>query len=114
METVRVLAMIILERVLTRIQLSESSIFLLYVDKQSSIQPASLVSVILPLTNYLLNVTLPIKQTDHYLIKTFLRVILFMNDNVLSNAVVYPIDHELCHGNVRETSLHSRHHQSKS
>ena len=42
----------------------------------------ALESAVLPFTEYLLDIKLPIKQTDHYAIRLFLRIVLFLNDRV--------------------------------
>ena len=46
------------------------------------LDPKALVGVIAPLSNYLLTVSQPVSQTDHYLMKAFLRMVLFFNSEV--------------------------------
>ena len=46
------------------------------------LDPKALVGIIAPLSNYLLTVSQPVSQTDHYLMKAFLRMVLFFNSEV--------------------------------
>lgn len=86
-ESVRVLSVITIDRILTKYEPSHNCVVEWCVEdnSQSSVLAASqLEPLIIPLTNYLLNVSMPLKQTDHYLIKTYLRIVLFMNEKVLN------------------------------
>lgn len=64
--------------------------------------------LIVPLTDYLLNVTMPLKQTDHYLMKTFLRIVLFMNVEVAS-PLRFSVDPPLRQGAHSEAGVHPLH-----
>lgn len=50
--------------------------------EKAEIDVNALESTVLPFTEYCLDIKLPIKQTDHYAIRLFLRIVLFLNDRV--------------------------------
>ena len=86
-ESVRVLSVITIDRILTKYQPSrdyQREPILEANSVESVLVPSHLESFIIPLTDYLLNVSMPLKQTDHFLIKTYLRIVLFMNEKVFS------------------------------
>ena len=61
--------------------------------EKTEIDVNALESAVLPFTEYCLDIKLPIKQTDHYAIRLFLRIVLFLNDRVpffLSSSIADP------------------------
>ena len=81
-ESVKIVCVVLIERILIKYQKrgfahDRSSI------EKNEIPCSDLEQVIFPLAEYLLDIKLPIKQTDHYFIRLFLRIILFMNTQVV-------------------------------
>ena len=71
-ESVKIVCVVLIERILIK-----------YQKQKNEIPCSDLEQVIFPLAEYLLDIKLPIKQTDHYFIRLFLRIILFMNTQIL-------------------------------
>ena len=60
-----------------------------------AVTPAELKSIIPDLSTILLTVSMPLKQTDHYFIKTFLRIVLFMNTEVCKSTNLLVLSFEI-------------------
>ena len=80
-ESVKIVCVVLIERILIKYQKRSFARDLSSTEK-NEIPCNDLEQVIFPLAEYLLDIKLPIKQTDHYLIRLFLRIILFMNTQV--------------------------------
>ena len=111
-ESVRVLSVITIDRILTRFQMSQVRMIDSCLESNSQnqvITPSQLEPLIVPLTNYLLTVSMPLKQTDHYLIKTYLRIVLFMNEHVHSSEYSSTLDSPIRQRNATEIGGNSCH-----
>ena len=81
-ESVRILSTILIERLLTQCQLSGSLTSASRLARRGVLNPKDLTNSIIPLSEYFLTVSSSVKQTDHYLMKAFLRMVLFFNNEV--------------------------------